>query len=239
MNRFEFLRFDAEEGCWNSFFEQISREFHATSALYGFGHSKFTTQRVGLTKSLIIRHNHPEDYMRIVGSERYLNDDIATIAIIRSGEPFLWHQAEDMPWATAEQLAQAQLDKKLGMHVGVSFSLPFAQRKGIGGMGIATSGLSEIEFEAFWLERGDDLQKMVKRFDAHMRPIMIANRFSLSRREREVLAYSAGGLLAKEIAEQIGISPKTVYNTLERARVSMAASTTMEATAKAIIFDLI
>ena len=53
------------------------------------------------------------------------------------------------------------------------------------------------------------------------------------------MSYSAGGMTAKQIAEHLGLSPKTISNTLERARKSMEAVSTMEAVAKALVYELI
>jgi DNA-binding CsgD family transcriptional regulator len=46
-------------------------------------------------------------------------------------------------------------------------------------------------------------------------------------------------MTAKQIADHLRLSPKTVANTLERARHAMGAVSTMEAVAKAIVYELI
>ena len=68
---------------------------------------------------------------------------------------------------------------------------------------------------------------------------MIRNRIQLTAREKDVLSWSAGGMSAKQIAEHLALSPKTIANTLERARRAMGAVSTMEAVAKALVYELI
>jgi DNA-binding CsgD family transcriptional regulator len=46
-------------------------------------------------------------------------------------------------------------------------------------------------------------------------------------------------MTAKQIAEHLQLSPKTVANTLERARKTLEAVSTMEAVAKALVYELI
>jgi DNA-binding CsgD family transcriptional regulator len=67
----------------------------------------------------------------------------------------------------------------------------------------------------------------------------VRKKFKPTPRELEVMSYSAGGMTAKQIADHLQLSPKTIANTLERARKSMHAVSTMEAVAKALIYELI
>ena len=46
-------------------------------------------------------------------------------------------------------------------------------------------------------------------------------------------------MTAKQIAEHLHFSPKTIANTLERARKTLEAVSTMEAVAKALVYELI
>jgi DNA-binding CsgD family transcriptional regulator len=211
----------------------------ATSILYGFSHSAFLAKKVGLTKSLIIIHNHPKEYIKAVGAETFLDHDLCAAAVIESEKPFFWHKIPHYDNLTAEQQRLYDLDVKFNMNIGLSVSLPFGAGKGIGGFGMCCAGMTPQELEARWAVNSGEVLIRLKSFDSVMRPLMVSNRIRLSPREREVLAYSSAGLTAKEISHQMKIETKTVYNTLERARKSLKAATTMEAIAKAYIYDIL
>ncbi len=61
----------------------------------------------------------------------------------------------------------------------------------------------------------------------------------LSEREREVLAYLAGGATSKEIALALGVSPKTVENHRSRILDKLGVSSTAAAVRLAVAHDLI
>lgn len=230
---------ETESEIWDRFFGHMQKNYGFTSMLYAFSHSFYTTKRLGLTKSLFIKQNHPKDYVEYIGSDNFLNNDLCVAAVVESNEPFLWHTAFDHPNATDLQRKQALVDKRFGMDIGVSFALPFANGRGIGGLGLCMGQSTVVGFMHIWDNQQLQITQEVRRFDALMRPAIVRNRLRLSSREREILAYSAGGMIAKEIAAHLGLKPKTIYNTLERARASMQAASTMEAVAKAYIYDLI
>jgi LuxR family transcriptional regulator, quorum-sensing system regulator SdiA len=239
MKSLQFTLSDTEESIWGTFFGICAKNYNVTSILYGFSHSFFTSKRIGLTRSLLLRHNHPQDYVNFIGKNEFLNNDFCALAIINGDAPYFWHTAKDDPNLSARQRAQNEIDQRFKMDVGVSFSLRFANGRGIGGLGMCMGTSTADEFEHIWQRYGAEMAELVQEFDRHMRPAMVRKRLKLSPREREVLAYSAGGMLAKEIAEYLGLKTKTVYNTLERARTSMEAASTMEAVAKAYIYELI
>ena len=190
-----------------------------------------------MTRCLNIRHNYPANYVEAIGETRFLDDDVCTQSIVEQGAPFLWSSApKDLP---PEMARRIEIDEAHGISVGVSFALPFDGGRGAAGMGLCSRSMSEGEFARFWECEKEGLTLFVTAFDAVMRDRMVARLYQLTPREREVLAHAAGGMGAKEIAHQLDIAPKTVFNTLERARRSLQASNTIEAVAKAYVYRLI
>jgi LuxR family transcriptional regulator len=230
---------DSEDELWRKLHKYAGARFGVTSILYGFAHSKYVAERIGITKSLLMRHSHPREYIDAFGESSFLDNDIASSSIIDDPGPVLWHGNFESKGLTEAQKRQAAIDDDFQMGVGVSFGFRFADGQGVGGIGLCTRGLSAVEFEKIWSERAAELTALVFAFDVCMRERMVESRLKLSPRERDVLAYSAGGLTAKEIAAHLGLRPKTVYNTLERARKSLKSASTMEAVAKAYVYRLI
>jgi DNA-binding CsgD family transcriptional regulator len=228
-----------EEKLWLDINEFLKKMMGATSVLYGFSHSAYAAQRAGLTKSAILFHNHPSAYIEAVGGDKFLDNDICAAAIINAETPYFWHFAVADPEATEAQRRQSLIDVEFNMHVGISLSLPFAKGRGVCGLGFCCAGLEPGALEGMWRLHGDIVLARVKAFDAIFRPIAVRNRLCLTPREKEILALSAGGLTAKAVAHQLGLQTKTIYNTLERSRLSLKAATTMEAVAKACVYGLI
>ena len=228
---------DGEQALWDKLCSMSASNYGITSVLYGFAHSKYVEFRGGLTKCLYLKHNHPSDYINYVGEDTFLDNDECADAIIKHAKPFLW--ADNLENATDAQRRQALVDHEFRMDVGVSFSLPFFGGAGMGGLGMCARGMKATEFEKIWTEKSREMCALVAAFDACMRPVMISNRLRLTPRERDVIAYAAAGMGGKEIATRLGLHPKTVFNTMERARHSLQANNTMEAIAKAYVYNLI
>lgn len=228
---------EKEDDLWNTLFSISAKNYGITSMLYGFSHSKYAIQRDGLTKCLYLRHNHPSDYIEYIGENNFLDNDQCAHAVVRDTKPFLW--ATNLDDVTDAQRRQAVIDHEFHMDVGVGLSLPFFGGTGFGGLGLCARDMKAAEFEEIWNNKAQEICALGAAFDACMRPAMISSRLRLTPRERDVIAYAAAGMGGKEIATRLGLHPKTVFNTMERARHSLQASNTMEAIAKAYIYNLI
>lgn len=226
-----------ENEIWAKFIDVASREYGIDHVLYGFTHSVVTAKRLKVTRAINFRHNYPSEYVEAVGPDRFLDDDACTEAIIYDHTSILWSSVDVL--ATPAQARRIELDEAFGIAVGASFALPFDEGRGIGGVGLCTRSRSEADFAREWGTRKAEIEFFVSCFDLAMRGPMVRSLFRLAPRERDVLAYTAGGLTAKEIAHHLGIGAKSVSNTLERARRSMDAKTTAEAVAKAYVYRLI
>jgi LuxR family transcriptional regulator, quorum-sensing system regulator SdiA len=223
---------------WSRLVAIVNERFGITSVLFAFTHSRFTTSRVGVTSSLFLMQNLPEDFLNSFPHGLSLDDDIAAELILSGESEFLWSSFEGRV-LRPEQRARYEADKAMGMGVGVSFGFRFGGTSGFGGMCWGKRYADADEFEAIWLKHRAEMVALAHQFEAIMRPAMVWQRFSLTPREVDVMSFSAGGMTQKQIAEHLHLSPKTIANTLDRTRKKLDAVSTMEAVAKALIYELI
>ena len=167
-----------------------------------------------------------------------MENDIASLVVLDGATPFLWHTVR-LSQLTPEQRERAIIARQCNVHIGVTFAFHFMEGQGIGGLGLCAGGMNGEQFQRVWDRHSDEMVALANAFDAAMRPRMVANRLRLTNRQREVLAYSSAGMTAKQIAHHLGISSKTVSNTLGRAMKALDAVSTMEAVAKALVYKLI
>jgi DNA-binding CsgD family transcriptional regulator len=227
-----------EDAIWQCLQACVQQRFGITSVLYAFTHSRYTASRTGFTSSLFLHHNLPDDYVASFPDGLTLDDDIASEQVVAGVREILWSDFDKLDLRPVQRKRRS-LDKTLGMDVGVTFGLRFGGTSGFGGMCWARRHTTAHEFELIWQSRHTEMTTLARQFDQAMRPVMVGNRFKPTPRELEVMSYSAGGMTSKQIADHLALSPKTIANTLERARKSMQAVSTMEAVAKALVYELI
>lgn len=229
---------DSEDGLWRKLEDNARDAFGITSIMYAFTHSKYTVSRTGLMPSIYLRQNYPEDYIASFANGFTLDDSLAASLLLEGQSPLLWSDLKTMPLTPPQRLRMAAEDS-FGLGVGVSFGFRFGANSGVSALCWASRHADAGAFKAMVGAKQVEMESLASAFDAKMRPVMIYNRVHLTPRETDVLSYSAGGMTAKQIAEQLSLSPKTVNNTLERARKAIGAVSTMEAVAKALVYELI
>ena len=235
-NPFEDLQ--DEDAIWQCLQQHVQQHFGITSVLYAFTHSRYTASRTGFTSSLFLRHNLPDDYVASFPDGLTLDDDIASEQVVSGVAEILWSDFDALNLRPVQRNRRT-IDKALGMDVGVTFGLRFGGTSGFGGMCWASRHTPAADFALISQARRAEMAQLARQFDQAMRPVMVRKKFNPTPRELEVMSYSAGGMTAKQIADHLQLSPKTITNTLERARKSMQAVSTMEAVAKALIYELI
>jgi DNA-binding CsgD family transcriptional regulator len=234
----EFKAADTEDMLWAKLFDFAHDAFGVTSMLYAFTHSKFTVSRTGLMPSLYLRHSYPDDYIESYGGALTLEDSVAA-KLILEGESHLFWSDFSKRNLTPGQRKRIATDKSFGMNTGVSFGFRFGANSGYAALCWAARHAKAEDFQKAVTSNQQIIDATADAFQKYMRAAMIASRIILTPRETEVLSYSAGGMTAKQIATHLNLSPKTVTNTLERARNSLGAVSTMEAVAKALVYGLI
>lgn len=230
---------DSEDELWRKLHEVMKARLGTTAIVYGFTHSVHLADRVGFTRSLILKNSHSEDYMSNFTPDSFLEDD-ASVELLFSGVgPYLWHEIDKLPGLTDAQRRRSALDEAFQLRSGVGMGFRFAGGRGFGGIGLASRGMSPQQFEELWRADESGHMALLTAFDQLMRPVMVRNRLHLTRREKECLSLAMGGMTAKEIGLRLGIAEKSVFNVLDRARKSLQAASTIEAVAKALVYELI
>jgi DNA-binding CsgD family transcriptional regulator len=228
----------SESVLWERMLAVFADRLRVTSALYGFVPSVYWLKEGTVSRALTFRHNHPPDIMGDAEPGALLERDATTLRL-SAGEPwFFWRDATAWPGVTAAQLAYQESGVKEG-NVGVSIAMPFFEGRALAGLGLCARTSTPEEFEKRWHDGLDDHLALARAFDAAMRPRMIANRFKLSHREVSVVRLLANGLTAKQVASQLGLQPKTVFNVMDKARKSLHSETTLEAVTKALAYQII
>ena len=228
----------SEEALWDHMLAVFATRLGTSSALYGFLPSLFRLEEGLISHSLIFRHNHPPEVFGAAEGQTALDQDPCALRLA-SGEPwFFWHEAANWSGNKMEQPPRPVADNSNG-DVGVTIRLPFFDGRAIAGLGLCARGATPDAFAALWRNGMDEHLAIARAFDAAMRPRMIGNRFKLTRREISVLRLLAAGLTAKAAAERLGLRPKTVFNVMEKSRLSLQSSTTLEAVTKALAYRLI
>lgn len=226
-----------EDEIWAKFSELAGRHFGVSSILYGFTHNKYTAARSGITRSIYMRHNHPADYVEASGGAAFLDGDPCATLLFEAGGSFLWEDVYALGTPAGER--RRRIGSDFEMEIGATLGVPFYGGQGMSGAGFSAGPMRGPEFRKIWNGKRSEIIALFAAFDARLRPAMVARTFHLSPRERDVIAYAAAGLTGKEIAHRLGLRPKSVFNTMERARRSLDAATTLEAIAKAYAFHLI
>ena len=233
----DFSGLACENSIWDAMFDFVSRELGVTAMMFAFTHATQFASRAGLTENLIIRHNVPADYLE-TNKGLHLDEDVVVKMSLDGSQRILWSQIDEWDMLPADR-QQHEQDKQLGFGVGVSYGIRFGGTSGAACLCMGARHADAKVFDAKIIARDAELMALAQEFDKHMRPAMVSTRMRLTARERDVLSLSAGGMTAKQIASQLGLSPKTVEHTLERARKALGAMSTAEAVAKSIVYGLV
>jgi LuxR family transcriptional regulator, quorum-sensing system regulator SdiA len=234
----DFSKFDDEDRLWAALFDFVHSAYGVSSMLYAFTHSKYTVSRTGIMPSIYLRHSYPDDYIATYGGELTLDNSVAAELILAGGSHLFWSDFPQMDLSPGQR-ERIAIDQALGMNTGISFGFRFGANSGFAALCWASRHADPQDFKRLMNENRAEIDRLADAFQLRMRSLMIASRIKLTPREKEVLSYSAGGMTAKQIATHLSLSQKTVANTLQRARHAMGAVSTMEAVAKALVYELI
>jgi DNA-binding CsgD family transcriptional regulator len=236
-NTFSPGRTEAE--LWSRWVSFARERLGASSSLYGFMPTLHTLERNAVTRTVVMIHNHPQDHIGNFEEDELLDDDVCTKRLVQDEPYFLWENALEWAGVTEAQRDRYQRVGAVGLNSGVSIRFSFFDGRGVGGLGLCCRGLPQAEFRRRWEERKEDILEGAHAFDEAMRPRMIANRYKLTQREKEVMALLCSGMLVKEAAKKLGIAPKTVFNITDRVRRNLGTVNTIEAVTKALAYNLI
>lgn len=234
--------FFSDEDCdalWRKLHSIAELRFGVTAICYGFTHSRQIFAFPGYAKKLHIKHSFPNEYVSASGGLHFVENSVPTAKLLEGAAFSLWNEAWQAGNLTQEQLEQRAVAEAHRMNIGVSLMLPDFSGHGAAAICFAAPTLDAAEFDRIWSERGQELRQVASAFDVTARPAFIAAMMKLTPRERDVLACAAAGMGGKSIADRLGLHPKTVFNTMQCARKSLQAASTIEAAAKAVVYGLI
>jgi DNA-binding CsgD family transcriptional regulator len=226
---------------WKDVFSKHS-EYLADIGIHGFlfgvCHSFSKAREKGLLNAVEVWTNYPDDYMRALIESGLGEVDFSSRCIVDFQRAFVWARPERYEGITSAEFERLILDDQFGMNVGVTIPLWRTPYSG-SGIGLWAKGMSPDRFDDFWRHEGQEITKHCYAFEALMRKYAMRERFPLTKRETEVLAYTAGGMSSVQIATHLEMSHRTVEGALSRARSRLRVQNTTEAVAKALVFQLI
>lgn len=224
------------------FWERIAVElehFGVTSFLYGAIASKIEVQERGFDKSVVLKSNHPKEFLDLFNGHEFLDNDLTAYRALEGTEFSFWHHEQLWDEAPIEQKIQSDIENELGLQVGITVPTEMLTCGSLGGISICTNELVSHEFDMMWIEHGTEITQILGFLDVGMRQQHLSSIISLAPREKEVLKWLASGLRPEEIAFRLGIGYRTVDKYINGAKGKLNATTRDQAVAKAIIFNAI
>jgi DNA-binding CsgD family transcriptional regulator len=186
----------------------------------------------------IWKTSYPEEYLAALPGNPLTNDYSAN-HVLETGEVSRWHDPESPAKMTPGELKRIEMDERYNMTVGSCFPIFTRSRRICGGFGLRSGSQNPVEYDAMLQARHDDLAKFLIAFDERFRGPYARSVFKLSPQEVRVLAYLAGGMAVARLSHEMGLSAKTVEAYMASARKKTNSSTTAEAVAKSIFFNLV
>lgn len=213
--------------------------FGVTSILYSAIAFRGEIDPKHLTKSSFLKSNHCQEYFDTFGDETVLDDDLTSIHCVESNDILLWHGQSQWASATPEQLKRAQIERDMGLFVGVSIPASRFGSGQIGGLGISMGNVSLQDFDKLWQAKAPSILSICGLLDAGMRRQHLRDVVGLSGREKDCLTWLAVGLRPEQIAGRLGIRRSTIDKYIANCRTKLKAATPEQAVAKAVLFNLI
>jgi DNA-binding CsgD family transcriptional regulator len=191
-----------------------------------------------LIERAIWHTSYPERYLNALTGNPLTNDYSAN-HVLETGHVSRWHDPESLPKMTKGERERIELDEKYDMAVGACFPIYTSSHRICGGFGLRSRSQDRQHFDRVIEEYGDSIGDFLRAFDENFRGPFARTQFRLAPQEAKVLAYLAGGLAVQQVAHAMTLSPKTVEAYMASARKKTASTTSAEAVAKAIFFNLV
>jgi DNA-binding CsgD family transcriptional regulator len=202
-------------------------------------HSFSKAKNCGFHNASEIWGNFPDHIYETVDASGLANHEFSYRCVVEMGQPYLWSKAPQyFHLMTPKERECDLLYEQLALAVGVSFAV-WRTRYWGSGVSLWAPHLSADCFEQLWQCESQEIERLSFDFDIAMRRIAVADRFQLTMRECDVLAFMAGGMTPLQVADHLNLSHRTIEGALSRARKRLRVQNTTEAVAKAFVFQLI
>lgn len=196
----------------------------------------------GAPETLILRAiwktSYPDDYLNAIPGNPLTNDYSANHVLV-TGIVSRWHDPLSPPLMTQGERDRIKLDEKYGMSIGCCFPIFTSSKRICGGFGLRSNSQNAATFDQMLERHQTALGELLLAFDACYRRPYAKTVFKLSPQEVRVLAYLATGLTVAKLAHEMGLSVKTIEAYMASARKKTASTTSAEAVAKAIFFNVV
>lgn len=223
---------------WSIIHEQLEVR-GATSALFGVLASQRELEFRKLSSALIWKSSHKKEFFDAFDDDAVVDNDHTAQHCLMNNQVLFWHDPSDWQSATPAQKKRAEIERDLGLAIGITVPSSFYFPSQVGGVGIAMPDIPLSEFPRFWASEGQEVLTICGILDAGMRAQHLSQLVNLSKREVECLTWLAVGRRPQQIADRLGLSDKTIEKHFASARRKLRATTRDHAVAKALMLGLI
>ena len=225
------------DALWDKFHLMLS-QYSISSIFYGFGVSMHQIEVRGIINSIWYKTSHPKKYRDLFEEGNYIDDDLTAIHCLNHETPFIWHHEELWEDASDEQKKAFKESFEYGMGIGITVPIRF-KNYGKGGVGMATSGVSESEFDDILKLHQGQIVSLCKEFDQVVRSEHIHEIYPIPERPLEALTWLSADLGTGEIAKRMNIKSRTARGHIKEAREKLGTKTQAGAVIKAFELGLI
>jgi DNA-binding CsgD family transcriptional regulator len=191
-----------------------------------------------LIERAIWNTSYPLAYLEALPGNPLTNDYSAN-HVLETGHVSRWHDPDSVDKMTEGERARIAFDEDFDMKIGACFPIFTSSKRICGGFGLRSRSQDASKFDSVIFELGDKIGYLLSAFDEKFRGAFARTQFKLAPQEARVLAFLAGGMAVQRVAHEMGLSPKTVEAYMSSARKKTSSSTSAEAVAKAIFFNLV
>lgn len=204
-----------------------------------FSHRSFLSSDVTVDHSTF-----PKEWVDHYYSVEYFRDDPGARRVGRTDKPVHMHFAPTHNSYHAEGRAQEMFGEMTSFHAWGSLFVPFKESDDLPAASVNFITDCKMKHFDLWLKTNAPKLRLYAvathtRIAELVRPDAELRENPLAPRERECLEWLANGLLSERIAENMGISHRTVEFHLRNARVKLGARSREHALAKALMNRLI
>lgn len=212
-------------------------EYGFDRLIYGFTRYRTATS-LGDPEDFVLLTNHAPEYTDMfIGAGLYHSAPMVRWALEHDGA-CSWSVMHDMinsGTLSDDERKVVAFNRSHDVTAGYSISFKSMSPRSKGAIALtARPGTSQEKVDAVWAEHGDDIT--VLNNITHLRILSLpytSPTRSLTRRQREVLAWVGDGKTVQDIAMLLDLTPATIEKHLRLAREALSVETTAQAVLKA------
>lgn len=227
---------DGIDAAWLVLRRELAR-FGGTDAGYGYCWHGCADTAPG---ELLLHYDYPQSFLDQYDEAGHVEHDWSVLHAI--SEPYEFYVSTDrraLQQMTPRQLQVEHDAYEVDLHHVVTMPLRDSGN-GAGGLTVAFRGTAETEFDGIIAAHEEDLRRIGLLFHGAIRQQPgLGGLIDLSRREREVLTWTAAGSSSKVIAHRLNLSARTVEHHIASAAKRLGAHNRTHAVAKALVLNLI